>query len=135
MANLEAERDGYIVSDDPAKLDLDLVCGFLAGSYWARDTPRETIRRSIENSRAFGLYRGGEQAGFARAVTDYARFAYLADVFVLEAHRGRGLGAWLVECVLHRPSYAVYISGCSPPATRTTSTSDSGLRILTRRSG
>lgn len=103
MAGFEAKQGGYTVSDDPARLDLDLVCGFLAGSYWAANTPRETIRRSVENSHAFGLYRGGEQAGFARAITDYARFAYLADVFVLEAHRSRGLGAWLVECVLGHP--------------------------------
>lgn len=101
--SFEAARGGYTVSDDPARLDLDLVCDFLAGSYWASDTPREAIRRSVENSHAFGLYRGEDQTGFARVVTDRARFAYLADVFVLDEHRGLGLGAWLVECALGHP--------------------------------
>lgn len=99
----EAERGPYLVSDDPAKLDVELACDYLRGSYWASDVPRTEILSSIENSLTFGLYQGGGQIGFARVITDYARFAYLADVFVLQEHCGRGLGRWLVECVLDHP--------------------------------
>lgn len=85
--------------------------------------------RSIRNSLAFGLYREMSQVGFARVVTDYARFAYLADVFVLEEHRGRGLGRWLVERVLEHPDLRyVHGSGCSPPATPTACTRGSVLQ-------
>ena len=69
----------------------------------AAGVPEDVVRRSVENSLVFGVYRGEEQVGFARVVTDYATFAYLADVFVLEAHRGRGVGKWLIEVVLSHP--------------------------------
>lgn len=84
-------------------LDLEVVHGFLRRSYWAAGVPENVVRRSIENSLCFGVYRGEEQAGFARVVTDRATFAYLADVFVLEEHRGRGIGKWLVEVILSHP--------------------------------
>ena len=93
----------YAVTTDPSRLDLDAIHGFLKASYWARGVPRGVVERSVENSLCFGLYRGEEQAGFARVTTDRATFAYLADVFVLEGHRGRGLGKWLVEVVLSHP--------------------------------
>jgi len=101
---MEARRDGYVISTDRARLDREAIWRFLRTSYWAADVPRDVIERSIEHSLAFGLYAPeGAQAGFARVVTDRARFAWLADVFVLPAHRGRGLGVWLVESVLaHR---------------------------------
>jgi len=99
----EREREGYLVSTDPARLDLETVHGFLTNSYWARGVPPDVVERSIENSLCFGLYRGDEQVGFARVVTDRATFAWLADVFVLEEHRGRGLGGWLVGIVLAHP--------------------------------
>ncbi|HEY6554316.1 MAG TPA: GNAT family N-acetyltransferase, partial [Vicinamibacteria bacterium] len=76
---------------------------FLARSYWAQGIPREVVDRSIEGSLAFGLFEDGAQVGFARVVTDRATFAYLADVYVLESRRGRGLGRWLVECVTAHP--------------------------------
>jgi GNAT superfamily N-acetyltransferase len=102
-------RDGYTIDTDPARLDLGVVHGFLAASYWAEGIPRDVVERSVAGSLNFGLYRdgaaavAGEQAGFARVVTDRATFAYLADVFVLEAHRGRGLSKWLMECVTAHP--------------------------------
>ncbi|MHC1700620.1 MAG: GNAT family N-acetyltransferase [Humidesulfovibrio sp.] len=96
-------RDGYTVTDDRAALDTEVVFGFLSESYWAKGIPRETCLRSLENSLCFGLLHGGQQAGFCRVVTDRATFAYLADVFVLPEHRGRGLGKWLVACVLAHP--------------------------------
>lgn len=98
------QRDGYEVSCDPARLDLDVVHGFLTRAYWSEGVPRDVVERSIENSIPFGLYApDGSQAGFARVVSDRAVVAYLGDVFVSEAHRGRGLGGFLVECVLAHP--------------------------------
>ncbi len=100
---LEAHRDGFTVSTDPARLDLDLIHGYLTRSYWAGGIPRDVVERSLRNSLCFGVYKGGAQVGFARAVTDLATFAYLADVFVLEAYRGRGLSKWLLETMLAHP--------------------------------
>jgi GNAT superfamily N-acetyltransferase len=100
----EWTRGEYTISCDRARLDLDLVHDFLSNdSYWARGRNRERVERSIENSLPFGLYKGDQQVGFARAVTDYAAFAWLADVFVLNSERGRGLGVWLVGTVIAHP--------------------------------
>jgi GNAT superfamily N-acetyltransferase len=96
-------RDGFAVSCDPAKVDLAVVAGFLAESYWASGIPAETVRRSIEGSLCFALLAGERQIGFARVISDRATIAYLGDVFVLQEFRGRGLGKWLVECVLAHP--------------------------------
>lgn len=96
-------RDGYVVSDDPRRLDLDAIHGFLSRSYWAEGIPFETVARSIRHSLCFGVYQGQRQVGFARVVTDRATFAYLADVFVLSGHRGRGLAKWLVQCIRAHP--------------------------------
>jgi GNAT superfamily N-acetyltransferase len=100
----EWQRDQYTISTDHQRLDLGAVHGFLAGdSYWAQGRSMETIRRSIEHSLAFGVYEGERQIGFCRVITDYETFAWLADVFILEAYRGRGLAVWLVETVLAHP--------------------------------
>ena len=96
-------RDGYLISTDASMLDLEVVHGYLSRSYWAAGVPEDVVRRSIENSLCFGVYRGEEQAGFARVVTDRATFAYLADVFVLDEHRGQGIGKWLLEVILSHP--------------------------------
>jgi GNAT superfamily N-acetyltransferase len=96
-------RDGYIVSTDGSMLDLEAIHSYLSKSYWAAGVPENVVRRSIEGSLCFGMYKDEEQVGFARVVTDRATFAYLADVFVLEAHRGRGIGKWLVEVILSHP--------------------------------
>lgn len=96
--------DGYTLSDDPARLDLGAVHAYLARSYWSPGIPRETVERAAAGSLAVGLYApDGAQVGYARVVTDRATFAYLADVYVLEAHRGRGLGRWMVEQLLAHP--------------------------------
>lgn len=106
-ATMEWRRDGYLISTDPARLDQEAIWRFLRTSYWSPDIAREVVERAIHNSLVFGLLAaGGEQAGFARVVTDKARFAWLADVFVLEQHRGKGLGVWLVETVLGHPELA-----------------------------
>jgi GNAT superfamily N-acetyltransferase len=94
----------YEISTDPARLDRDLIFRYLSeDSYWARGRSRELIERGIDNSVVFGAYLGEEQVGFARAVTDRATFAWLADVFVLPDHRGHGLGKRLVETALGHP--------------------------------
>ena len=101
----EWRQGEYTISDELARLDLDVIHGFLSGeSYWARGRSRERVERSIEHSLPFGLYRAdGRQVGFARVVTDRATFAWLADVFVVREERGRGLSKWLVECILAHP--------------------------------
>jgi GNAT superfamily N-acetyltransferase len=100
---LEWRRGEYIISTDKTRLDLAAVHGFLKDSYWAAGVPERVVRRSVEGSLIFGVYRSEEQAGFARVVTDHATFAYLADVYILEEHRGRGLGKWLMEVILSHP--------------------------------
>ena len=80
-----------------------MIHGYLERSYWARGIPRTVVERSLRNSLGFGVYHGEELVGFARVVTDLATFAYVGDVFVLEAHRGRGLSRWLMECVVEHP--------------------------------
>jgi GNAT superfamily N-acetyltransferase len=101
---VEWERGGYTISTDRDRLDIELIHRFLSeDSYWAAGVTREVVERSIENSLCFGLHHGNEQVGFARVVTDRAAFAYLADVFVLTPHRGRGLGKWLIETVISHP--------------------------------
>lgn len=104
---MESRRDGYLISTDPARLDREAIWRFLRTTYWSPDVRRDVVERAIEHSLVFGVFCAqGAQAGFARVVTDRARFAWLADVFVLEAHRGRGLGVWLVETVLAHPELA-----------------------------
>jgi GNAT superfamily N-acetyltransferase len=97
------ERTPYRMTDDPNAVDLAVVHGFLTTSYWSPGVPMDTVARSIANSLPFSVFLETRQVGFARAVTDRATFAYLADVFVVEDQRGRGLGAWLVETVLAHP--------------------------------
>ena len=93
----------FLISTDRAKLDVDVIHRFLTRSYWAEGIPRETVTRAIENSLCFGVYNGNEQAGFARVVSDFATYAYLADVFILEPYRERGLGKELVATVMAHP--------------------------------
>jgi GNAT superfamily N-acetyltransferase len=99
----EWTRGAFTVSTDPARVDLDVVHGFLTTCYWALGIPREVVRRSLECSLCFGVYEGAQQVGFARIVTDRATVAYVGDVFLLEPWRGRGLARWLMECVVAHP--------------------------------
>ena len=94
--------DDYLVSTDPARLDVGVIHGFLRESYWAEGIPRDIVERAIRNSPCFGVYRCDQQIAFARVVSDYATFAYIADVFVLAPWRGRGIAKTLmVEIVRH----------------------------------
>jgi GNAT superfamily N-acetyltransferase len=99
----EWRRGEYLISTDNRKLDLAVVHGFLTTSYWAAGIPLEIVKKSIEHSLSFGVYWGGQQVGFARVITDYATFAYIGDVFILEEFRGRGLSKWLMEVIADHP--------------------------------
>jgi GNAT superfamily N-acetyltransferase len=104
MKPYEITEGGLLISDDKARLDRPLIHRFLSQrSYWAKDAPMEIVERSIEHSLCFGLYKGGRQIGFARAVTDFATFAWLADVFIVEEERGSGYGKKLVAAIVAHP--------------------------------
>ena len=95
---------GYRISTDKKYLDIEVIYGFILKSYWASGIPRQTLERAISNSFCFGVYDShGSQIGFARLITDKATFAYLADVFIVESHRGKGLSKWLVESIVSHP--------------------------------
>ncbi len=96
-------RGEFSISTDPRRIDLAAAHDFLAGSYWASAVPREVVARSIEGSIAFGVFHAGRQIGFARVITDRATYAYLADVYILEEWRGRGLALWLVQTIRAHP--------------------------------
>src|ERR1700688_4626985 len=93
----------FLISTDRSKLDLDVIHGFLTRSYWSEGIPREIVMRAIENSLCFGVYNGAEQVGFARVISDFATYAYLADVFILEPYRERGLGKELMASIMAHP--------------------------------
>ena len=101
---IERIRGGWRLSTDRRRVQVDVVHGFVSSSYWARGIPRAIVERSIENSLCFGVYDAGgagreKQVAFARVISDFATFAWIADVFVLSEHRGRGLGVWLMALI------------------------------------
>lgn len=97
--------DGFVADDDLDRIDLDVVHGFLSTAYWSPGIPRDVLARAVQNSLSLGVYapEDGSQVGFARAVTDRATFAWIADVFVLPSHRGHGLGRFVVSTLLEHP--------------------------------
>lgn len=97
------ERGEYTISTEKGRLDIAVVHGFLAGSYWAAGISRAVVERSIEHSLCFGVYHDRQQVGFARVITDFATFAYIGDVFIIEEYRGKGLSKWLVEVIAEHP--------------------------------
>ena len=99
----EWQRDGFTISTDPARLDVDGIYDYLSNSYWARGIPRAVFERSLRHALCFGIYEGARQVGFARVVTDFATVAYVGDVYVLEPWRGRGLSRWLMEVMSAHP--------------------------------
>src|ERR1700730_12671966 len=100
----EWHQGEYTISTDRSRLNLPLIHDFLCTTaYWATGRKIELVRRSIENSLSFGVFKDGKQIGFARVVTDYATFAWMADVFILDQHRGRGLGKWLIDVIVSHP--------------------------------
>ena len=105
MGNLvDFEKQGYLISTDPAKLDIGVIHQYLSQqSYWAQNIPLEVVQRSIANSFCFGVYYQEQQIGFARMITDKATFGYLADVFILPDYRGKGLSKWLMATIHAHP--------------------------------
>jgi GNAT superfamily N-acetyltransferase len=124
---VEWRRGELVISTDPTRLNIDVIHAFLTNCYWAKGIPRDVVARSMEHSLCFGIYdestsksptshkereKGGStaltkppaQVGFARVVSDFATIAYLGDVFVMDSHRGRGLGKWMMECIMLHPS-------------------------------
>ncbi|AKG21381.1 GNAT family N-acetyltransferase [Calothrix sp. 336/3] len=98
------EKGEFTVVDRREALDVELIYNFLSkSSYWAKGIPREVVVKALDHSLCFGLFKDHRQIGFGRVVTDLATFAYLADVFIVEDYRGKGLGKWLLECILKHP--------------------------------
>ena len=93
----------YEISTERSRLDVALIHDYLRSSYWAQDIPRAVVERSIQHSLCFGAFLDGRQTAFARVVTDYATFAYVADVFVVPEHRGRGISKLLLRAILEHP--------------------------------
>jgi len=94
----------YEISTDKRRLDFAVIHGFIGSSYWAANIPEVVMARAIENSLCFGVYTAeGQQVGFARVISDKATFAYLADVFILQAHRGQGLSKRLMQTIVAHP--------------------------------
>jgi len=100
----EYRKGQFLISTDRKRLDLDVIHEFLTECYWAKGIPREIVARSIENSLCFGVYEEHQQIGFARVISDFATYAYIGDVFVIESHREQGIGNWLMKCVMEHPS-------------------------------
>lgn len=101
---IESVRGEYTVSTDRSRIDVAAVHAFLCTAYWSPGIPEAVIRRGIAGAICFGIYHGRDQVGFARVITDQATYAYLADVYVLEAHRGRGLAKWMMQVIMSHPS-------------------------------
>lgn len=101
---MEWQNGEFTISTDREKLRIDVIHKFLSeDSYWAKERTKEQTVTAIKNSLPFGVYKGENQIGFARVVTDYATFAYLGDVFILEEFRGKGLSLWLMETIVNHP--------------------------------
>jgi GNAT superfamily N-acetyltransferase len=100
---MEWTKDDYRISTDKETINLEYVHRFLSQSYWAENVPIDVVRRSIEGSLCFAVFSEERQVGFARVITDGATFAYLADVFIDEGFRGRGLSKWLMEVIIGHP--------------------------------
>ena len=97
-------RDGYTISTDKSRLDIDFIhTSLTTQTYWAQNRPLDVMQKAVQNSLNFGLYYDGKQVGYARVVTDYATFAWLCDVFVAADHRQKALGKWMVDCVTKHP--------------------------------
>jgi len=100
----ETHKDGFTISTDKSKLDITVIHGYLSGqSYWAKNIPLQKVERCIVHSFCFGVYKDREQVGFARLITDYTTYAYLADVFIVPEQRGQGLSKWLMDFITTNP--------------------------------
>jgi GNAT superfamily N-acetyltransferase len=106
---MELRKETFLLSDDPRRLDLDAIWDFIHTAYWAKARTRQQHDRALAHSLCFGLFdeaAGGAQIGFARVITDRAITAHIADVYILETYRGRGLSKWLVQAIIDHPELA-----------------------------
>ncbi|KYP13144.1 GNAT family N-acetyltransferase [Flavihumibacter sp. CACIAM 22H1] len=104
MAVLNIYRDNYLISTDQSRLDISAIHRFLSTeAYWSLNIPREKMEKSIKHSLCFGVYRLDKQIGFARVISDFATIAYLGDLYILDAYRGKGLSKWLLEVIMGHP--------------------------------
>ena len=106
MAIFEATRDDILLTNDPAKVDIEAVCDLVAKQYWGPSRVRRTTKAAFENSYSFVLLRGDELVGCARVVTDFVTCAYIEDVIVDDSLRGKGIGQWMIEEIMHCPDLA-----------------------------
>ncbi|MCS3434590.1 GNAT family N-acetyltransferase [Klebsiella sp. BIGb0407] len=108
VEKLEWYKNDYLISTDKEKLDIQSIYQYLTRSTWAKGIDLDTVSASIENSLNFGMYHNELQIGFARLITDYATFAYLCDIYVLEEYQGDGLGRWVMECIHSHPLFGQF---------------------------
>lgn len=101
---MQFRREDYLITTDKSKIDIEYVHQFLGNTYWAKNIPLDTFQRCINGSICYSVFHLTKQVGFARVVTDEATFAYLADVFIDENYRGKGLSRWLMEVIMAQPS-------------------------------
>jgi N-acetylglutamate synthase-like GNAT family acetyltransferase len=101
---MQFQKEDFYITTDKTKIDIQYVHQFLSNTYWAKDIPLDTLKRSIEGSICFSVFHSDKQVGFARVITDEATFAYLADVFIDDNYRGQGLSRWLMEVIMAQPS-------------------------------
>jgi GNAT superfamily N-acetyltransferase len=108
QTNYEVRREDFCISTDKKRLDIEVIHHFLENkSYWSKDIPLPVVRKAVSNSLCFGVFKGDEQVGFARVVSDYVTFAWLADVFILKECRGIGLSKWMLEVIMSHPDLQV----------------------------
>jgi GNAT superfamily N-acetyltransferase len=100
---MEWHRDEFTISDDPKRVNPEVVAELLAKTYWGHKRSRPVVKKLIPNSFCFTLLRNGEQIGFARVVTDLTVFSWLSDLVIEDGYRGKGLGRWFLECILNHP--------------------------------
>lgn len=96
-------KGDFLLSDNKERLDVEVIHQFLSNSYWAKGITKDRIEKSIQHSLCFGVYHNSKQVGFARIISDYATFAYLADVFIVESFQGKALAKWLVTSIRQHP--------------------------------
>ena len=100
---MEWHRDEFVISDDLSRVQVEVVADLLAKTFWGHRRPREVVEKLIQTSICFSLFHQQWQIGFCRVVTDYAVFSWLSDLVLNEGYRGRGLGGWLIGCILEHP--------------------------------
>ncbi|MEM8860731.1 MAG: GNAT family N-acetyltransferase [Chloroflexota bacterium] len=111
MTIFEQTKDNYLLSTDRTKIDVQKMRDFIAETYWSEGIPLDVMQKAIDNSLTFGMYHPADGLiGGARVITDFATYHYLADVFIAETHRGKGLGKWLMETIMAHPDLQEYRS-------------------------